>query len=228
MQLNHLSLISIYLQNVSLNDIKEYIYFVKGIGSTRGANFKSSFSPYFKYRTDPDKKEYSPTFSKIIQSKEDIPLYKKLLLNSKRHFYTQNYQYSLFEAVLALEIVIHDFYEKKYRELFESSKDGIVSVSMNQEFLEANQSFQEMTGYSMEELKKITTQDLWPKYLHTYVASVRDKALERGYSDELELELIRKDGKVFPVSIMVWRILDDGGKPVGIWGRSERHIVRFQ
>ena len=81
------------------------------------AKIKDSFSPYFKYENMIESKDYSPSFSKYLKGDMKIPLHKTLLSNSKRHFYYQNYQYAIFESVIALETVIYKFIEKNYLNL---------------------------------------------------------------------------------------------------------------
>ena len=43
--------------------------------------------------------------------------------------------------------------EKRYRQLFEGSVDGITLVNLEGRLLDCNASFQKMLGYSLEELK---------------------------------------------------------------------------
>ena len=106
-----------FIPNLSLNDIKEYRIFIQGKGSTMSAKIKDSFSPHFKYENMIESKDYSPSFAKYLKGDMKIPLHESLLSNSKRHFYYQNYQYAIFESVIALETVIYKFIENNYRDL---------------------------------------------------------------------------------------------------------------
>ena len=109
--------------------------------------------------------------------------------------------------------------EEKYRTLYETIRDGIAGGPMDGRILECNQAFAEMLGYSKEELKNMTYQQLTPKSWHHMEAEiVKGLILKRGYSDEYEKEYIRKDGTVFPISARVWLIRDKDGKPQGMWG----------
>jgi PAS domain S-box-containing protein len=109
--------------------------------------------------------------------------------------------------------------EEKYRSLFESSIDGIVVVSLTTgKITEANQAFLDMVGYTREGLAEKRYWEMTPnKWFEGEAAIFRDQVLERGYSDEYEKEIIRKDGTVFPVSIRRWLITDDDGTPVAMW-----------
>ncbi|MFB0524021.1 MAG: PAS domain S-box protein [Phycisphaerae bacterium] len=109
--------------------------------------------------------------------------------------------------------------EEKYRTLYETITDGIAGGPMDGRILECNQAFAEMLGYSKDELKNMTYQQLTPKRWYQMEAKiVEEQILKRGYSDEYEKEYIRKDGMVFPISAKVWLRRDRDGKPVGMWG----------
>ncbi len=108
--------------------------------------------------------------------------------------------------------------EEKYRTLFESSKDGIIFTSMKGKILDCNQAYLDMLGYTLEEIKEFTYQQLTPEKWHEMEAGIfNNRFLPRGYSGEFEKEYIRKDGTIFPISINVWLIKDDQGNNKGMW-----------
>jgi len=109
--------------------------------------------------------------------------------------------------------------EQRYRTLYESNKDGIAGGDMEGNILECNQAFADMLGYTKEEIKKITYQELTPKKWHKIEEDiVKNQIIARGYSDEYEKEYIRKDGTIFPISCKVWLRKDEKGEVVGMWG----------
>ena len=109
--------------------------------------------------------------------------------------------------------------EEKYRTLYESSVDGIISTDMNGQILDVNQAYLDMLGYSKDELRRLTHQQLTPRKWHESEADiVKNQILARGYSDEYEKEYIRKDGTAFPISIRVWLVKNEQGQPVEMWG----------
>jgi len=109
--------------------------------------------------------------------------------------------------------------EEKYRVLYETIKDGIVATDINGRILECNQAYADMLGYSKEELKNMTYQQLTPPQWHQMEAQiVKERITKRGYSGEYEKEYVRKSGTVFPIAIKVWLIIGEDGKPVGMWG----------
>jgi len=109
--------------------------------------------------------------------------------------------------------------EKKYRELFETSRDGLVYTDMNGLILDCNQAYADMLGYSKEELRNLTYQQLTSEKWHKMETDiVQQRIMKKDYSDEYEKEYIRKDGTAFPISITAWLITDEEGQPRGMWG----------
>jgi len=96
--------------------------------------------------------------------------------------------------------------------------DGIASSDMEGNLTGANRAYLDMLGYTSEELKKLTYQQITPPKWHKLEEDmIRNQVLPRGYSDEYEKELVKKDGTVVAVSMRVWLIKDTTGQPVGIW-----------
>jgi len=109
--------------------------------------------------------------------------------------------------------------EARYRGLFESSMDGIISTDFEGNILECNQAFADMHGYSKQELIGFNYQELIPaKWRNTIKTIVSEQIIERRYSDEYELEHIKKDGTIFSVSGRGWLIKDTEGRSIGVWG----------
>ena len=109
--------------------------------------------------------------------------------------------------------------EEKYRGLYESSKDGITSTTLDGKIIDANYAFLDMLGYTFDEIKKLDYQNITPKKWHKKETDIVEKQVfSRGYSDEYEKEYIKKDGTVFPISIRVWLIKNENGEPSGMWG----------
>ena len=107
--------------------------------------------------------------------------------------------------------------EQRYRLLFETSWDGIVTVDLSGRILDANPAYQSMLGHTMDELRTLRYQDLTPPRWHdAEEAIVRDRVLAQGDSGEFEKEYIHKDGAVFPVSLRAWPVMDAGGEVIGM------------
>ncbi|HEY3320465.1 MAG TPA: PAS domain S-box protein [Planctomycetota bacterium] len=108
--------------------------------------------------------------------------------------------------------------ENKYRRLHESMTDAFVSVDMNGRIQEFNHSYQAMLGYSEDELRSLSYEDLTPPQWHEHEARiVHELILSRGYSEVYEKEYRRKDGTVFPVELRTFLLRDESGKPEAMW-----------
>jgi len=108
--------------------------------------------------------------------------------------------------------------EEKYRQLHQSMMDGFSNIDMKGRYVEFNDSFLDMLGYSPEELRQVEFRKITPEKWHKFEDTViREQLFGRGYSDVYEKEYIRKDGTVFPVELRAVLLRDKQGKPVSIW-----------
>jgi len=109
--------------------------------------------------------------------------------------------------------------EEMYRGLFDSSLDGIVFTDLEGKIRDANRAYLDMLGYSSEEIRARTYQQLTPpKWREAEQDVVESQVMARGYSDEYEKEYISRDGTTFPVSVRAWLIRDKEGRATGMWG----------
>ncbi|TKJ21429.1 MAG: hypothetical protein CEE43_09815 [Promethearchaeota archaeon Loki_b32] len=107
--------------------------------------------------------------------------------------------------------------ENKYRTLFESSTDGIYSTDMEGHFIEVNEAFIKMLGYSRENLLKMHNREVTPKKWHEIEDNMLFTHLSAGESKVYEKEYIHKNGKILPVSIRFWILQDEQSDPHRIW-----------
>lgn len=109
--------------------------------------------------------------------------------------------------------------ENKWRGLFENMRDGWVSTDIDGVFQECNPAYQDMLGYTRDELQSLTYQQLTPQKWHDLEKRiVAEEITAKGNSELYEKEYIHKDGTVFSVELMVLLVRDEDGKPVGMWG----------
>nr|MBI3611988.1 PAS domain S-box protein [Nitrospirota bacterium] len=108
--------------------------------------------------------------------------------------------------------------EKRYRGLFETSRDGLAFASLEGRIEEANAAYLDMLGYTLEEIRGMTYQQLTPARWASLDARIVEQVLARGYSDECEKEYIRKDGTVIPISLKVWLAQEEEGRPMRMLG----------
>jgi len=111
--------------------------------------------------------------------------------------------------------------ERRFRELFEGSRDGFVIVNSFGKFLDANPAYCDMLGYTLEELRSLEnfyqlTPEKWREWESTEIWNRR--LLKDGYTGIYEKEYIRKDGSIFPVEIHAYTIFNQDGTPSYLWG----------
>ncbi|MCD6459451.1 PAS domain S-box protein, partial [bacterium] len=107
--------------------------------------------------------------------------------------------------------------EKKYRQLFETSSDGIVFIRSDGIYEDANQAFIKMIGYSLRELKTMSYKDITPKKWLKFQRDIINNQIKTlGCCEELEKEYIRKNGTVFPVIINMWLVKDENDNAIRI------------
>ena len=109
--------------------------------------------------------------------------------------------------------------ERKYRMLFNDSRDGIALLDSGGQFVDANQRYLELLGYSIDELRHLNYSDITPAKWHAIEAQIVENQLyKRGYTDEYEKEYIDRSGRVFPVSIKASLMYGEYGEVIGMWG----------
>jgi len=108
--------------------------------------------------------------------------------------------------------------EQKYKKLFNSIRDGYVSVDFNDHILELNDTFVELTGYTKDELLEKNYSQISPqKWVEKEQQLIKDIVLKRGYSDLYLKKFIRKDGVMITTEIRSYTINDENNQPEGFW-----------
>jgi PAS domain S-box-containing protein len=108
--------------------------------------------------------------------------------------------------------------DAKYRNLYDSMMDGYVLVDMDGRILQYNETYRAMTGYSQDELQKLTYRDITPEKWHEGEKRIiTEQVFARGYSDVYEKEYRHKDGTVFPIELRAFRLKDERGNDIGMW-----------
>lgn len=110
--------------------------------------------------------------------------------------------------------------ERKYRELFDHSKDGFALFDIQGRFLDANPAYCDMLGYSPDELRAkgdiyAVTPAKWHEWQRREIWD--KKLLQRGYSGVYVKEYIRRDGSVFPVELRSFAVKNEEGNIAHLW-----------
>jgi len=108
--------------------------------------------------------------------------------------------------------------EKRFRDLYERSREGFARMTLDGRIVECNSTFQRMLGYAREELLELRFQDVTPEKWHPLEARIlTEEVLERGYSSVYEKECRTKDGEILPVEARIYLFHDDRGAAQGYW-----------
>ncbi|RTK99992.1 MAG: EAL domain-containing protein [Neisseriaceae bacterium] len=119
--------------------------------------------------------------------------------------------------------------ERKYKALFNDSRDGIALLSTDGKYIDANPQYLSMLGYTREELLHLSYEDCTPKRWHAIETQILENQLfKRGYTDEYEKEYVDKNGRVFPVSIKASLLYGEYGEVLGMWGTARDISERKQ
>ncbi|EMJ94401.1 PAS domain S-box protein [Leptospira alstonii] len=111
------------------------------------------------------------------------------------------------------------FNSEFFQQIFETSRDAIAIADLEGNFLEVNLAFLTLTGYSSEELRKISFWSLIPEeWIENQKTIIEKYLFPSGYSQEFEKEYIRKDGSIVSMNVKIYVIQDDLKNPISIWG----------
>lgn len=106
----------------------------------------------------------------------------------------------------------------RYQRLYESLMDAYCVVGMDGRLQEFNSVFEQMMGYTKEELFQKTYHDITPPKWHDFESEIVDYQLKiQGYTNVYEKEYIHKDGHVFPVELRTNLMTDTNGNKTGMW-----------
>ena len=106
---------------------------------------------------------------------------------------------------------LHRADQEKLTSIFEMSPLGMFSNTMTGYYLEANQAFLDIVGYSNEELITLNCKDITPKeYLHQEKA-LHELLMTQGNYGPYEKEYIHKDGHLIPVRLSGVLLTDKSG-----------------
>jgi len=105
---------------------------------------------------------------------------------------------------------------KQFEDIFEASKDAIGYAALDGTILLVNRAFSELTGFSKEELLRMNARDLIPEQHKEQRDHVVAQVLRTGEPVEYEIDYLAKNGSQVPVSITVFAVKGDDGKPTGL------------
>ncbi len=100
--------------------------------------------------------------------------------------------------------------EKRYRSVIQTAMDGFWIMDTKGKFLEVNPAYARMSGYSMEELMKMTISDVEVGECHEEITQRMQKSMKAGFG-RFETVYRRKDKSTFDVEINFRYLSLNGG-----------------
>jgi PAS domain S-box-containing protein len=92
--------------------------------------------------------------------------------------------------------------EKNFRDIFDSSPDGIFVENLEGRIMDVNEEACKMHGYTREEMLKMTVEDLAPRS-HMENIAIRQPLLAGGEMKTFEAQALHKDGTIIPIEVKV-------------------------
>lgn len=110
--------------------------------------------------------------------------------------------------------------DEKLRRLFEMSPMGIALTDMQGRYIEFNTAFENICGYSADELRQLDFWTLTPREYFAQEQKQLESLQQHGAYGPYEKEYIRKDGGRVPLRLNGVRIIGDDGQPY-VWSIVE-------
>jgi PAS domain S-box-containing protein len=100
--------------------------------------------------------------------------------------------------------------EKKYRDLFDNANDAICIVDADLKFKDINTKILELTGYSKEEILKMSIFDLIPPEQSARSKEEFRKLRKKGHYEKFIGKMVTKSGNMIDVEVNSSAIIEDG------------------
>jgi PAS domain S-box-containing protein len=114
------------------------------------------------------------------------------------------------QALLELEAS-----EARFRAIFDQAAVGMNRVDLSGRFLQANQRFRQMLGYSSQELQQLTIQEIThPDDWQAHLPLMQQLSCGKISFYSLEKRLICQDGRIQWINLSVSLVRDSQGKPL--------------
>src|SRR5437867_8576278 len=107
--------------------------------------------------------------------------------------------------------------QSHYQSLFNSVAFSIVETDLTGRIVDCNPALARMLLANQDDFRACKTLSLMPNKWHEKEESTRAEVIDKGVTDEYEIELRKSDRTVFPVAVKKWLQTDERGKAQGIW-----------
>lgn len=105
---------------------------------------------------------------------------------------------------------------------FNNEEYAVAATDAKGNVISANQHFQKLTGYTLDELKALAYQDITPEYWMIYENQMVIKhAFSQGHA-YYQKEYIHRTGEIIPIEIDVYLLDEQTFGVSGIWAKVKR------
>lgn len=156
---------------------------------------------------------------RVLIEKESIQLEMDLDIGGKKHWFEirvhptdemiLTYFWSIEDRIKREEALRRS--EEKYRKIFETAANLIISVDSEGIMVDCNSRIEEVLGYTSEELLGQSMKLTFHKDYHEKVIGALQSIIKIGDSQNNEYKMVRKDGTIIDVEINSSAIYDDEG-----------------
>jgi len=91
-----------------------------------------------------------------------------------------------------------------------TEEPSVVVNALDGKILDANNNYLELTGYSLDELRTMSYQDLTPDKWHSEEEELFKQVLKEGHSSVYQKEYKRRDGSIVLIENQAWLFEEDG------------------
>jgi PAS domain S-box-containing protein len=111
------------------------------------------------------------------------------------------------------------YHADRYRELFDTTLDGILISDRQGVILDSNPALHTLLRYDAAELRGMNILDLVPAGIDPSQDNryINEQLQARGYTDEFVKEYQCRDGSCVPISVRIWTRQDAAGETIGLW-----------
>ena len=106
----------------------------------------------------------------------------------------------------------------RFRQLYENNTIPVARTDIAGEYIEVNQAYENLVGYSLDELKQLTYSDITPKRFHSFEHSNVVKKVFQDGETSYDKEYIHKSGRAISVKAHIFLIKNDDESEAGMWG----------
>jgi PAS domain S-box-containing protein len=173
------------------------------------------------FKPEKGRDEAKAFFKKLIAGEINPPEYfESLVLTKSGEIRTLVWRFTLLKddegnvtGTLGSGIDVTEKREKEaeYKTIIETAMDGFWIVDTKGKFLDVNKAYTNLTGYSRDELQKMSVKDVEAIETEDEIAQHIQKVVETGY-DRFERKHIRKNGSIVDVEISANYMGVDGGR----------------